>query len=174
MKSLLGAKRVRLVLAMACAVGVTMVFGAGSAWAISPHFIKVTAALQNGNVAVKFKEAGLGTNQNINYQACADVEVTCVCVTNSGNCPAAANKKTFTSQICKSATFSSGKNGTVSQTLIITPPACGPSDPPTCGGGQELRLSQVTYTQIRIEDLTNGVTQLATPSALAKTFFTCP
>lgn len=166
-------KRFRLILAFVLAASM-MVFAAGSAWAQNPHFIKVTAALQNGNLAVKFKEAGLGSNQNINYQATTTAEVTCVCVNNSGNCPAAANKKTFTSEVSASGTFPSGKNGTVSATLFITPPACGPSDPPTCGGGQELRLSQVTYTQIKISDLTNGITVFATPSALSKTFFTCP
>jgi hypothetical protein len=140
----------------------------------SPHFTKVTATLESdGDVAVKFKEAGLGANQTINYVASADAKITCVCVNHNGSCPAAANKVDNDSNLTTPGTFSSGKNGTISQTLTITP-ECPSSDPPTCGNGQVLRLSAVSYTNIEITDTTNHVSEDAVPSTLAATFFTCP
>jgi hypothetical protein len=121
------------------------------------------------------KQAGLGTNQLINYLAEADATVTCTCVTNSGRCPNAANKVTFTEAVAEPATFSSGKNGQVNQTITLSPPACPSSDPPTCGGGQELTLSAITWENIQLKDLTTPVGPVpATPSSLSATFFTCP
>lgn len=170
------AKRVRLILAVASSAAI--MFSAVSVWAQNPHFVgPVTAKFHqpiNGSIDVKFKEAGLGSNVNINYIASADVTVVCVCVNNSGNCPNAANKQTTSSQVDVPAIISSGKNGTVSATLNIPAPGCGSSEPPTCGGGQELRLSEITWTNIQITDTTNNVTAFATPATLSKTVFTCP
>lgn len=159
--------------ATACAV---MVFSLGSAWAQNPHFVgTVTAKIQpNGSVNVKFKEAGLGSNVNIDYVASADVTAVCVCVTNSGQCPNAENKKTTSTHIDVPATISSGKNGAVSATLNIPAPGCGSSAPPTCGGGQSLILSEITWTNIKITDTTNEISAFATPATLSKTLFTCP
>ena len=146
----------------------------GSAKADSPHFNKVTATLESdGDVAVKFKEAGLGDNATINYLASASAQITCTCVNHSGTCPAAANKIDDTANLTQPGTFSSGKNGTISQTLTISP-QCPSSAPPTCGGGQVMRLSSVSYTNIQITDTTNNVSKNAVPSSLGATFFTCP
>jgi hypothetical protein len=71
-------------------------------------------------------------------------------------------------------TFSSGKNGTISKSLEASPPPCPSSAPPTCGKGQSLVLSAVTYTHITLEDMTNGLRATGLPSSLSKTFFTCP
>jgi hypothetical protein len=73
------------------------------------------------------------------------------------------------------ATFNSGKNGQVNQTLTVPAPACPPSDPPTCGNGQEFRLSAITWENIQLTDLTTPVgPEPATPSSVSATFFTCP
>lgn len=167
--------KVGLSLAFVVSTGAAMVFTAGIVWADSPHFTKVTATLQNdGDVDVKFKEVGLGNSLNIDYLATADTEVTCTCVTRSGKCPSAANKTTFEAQASASGTFPSGKNGSVSATLTIPAPECPASQPPTCGGGQELRLSAISYKNIKIKDTTNFVEATATPSSFSTTFFTCP
>ncbi|MBI1919557.1 MAG: hypothetical protein HYS23_00605 [Geobacter sp.] len=168
------AKKVMHLLAVAASAAI--LFSAGSVWAQNPHFVgTVTAKIQpNGSVNVKFKEAGLGSNVNIDYVASADVTAVCVCVTNSGQCPNAENKKTTTTHIDVPATISSGKNGTVSATLNIPAPGCGSSAPPTCGGGQSLILSEITWTNIKITDTTNVVSAFATPATLSKTLFTCP
>lgn len=167
-------KRLKFILAVASSTAIVLC--AGSVWAQNPHFVgTVTAKIQpNGSVNVKFKEAGLGSNININYVASADATAVCVCVTNSGNCPNAANKITTSTHVDVPATISSGKNGTVSATLNIPVPSCGSSDPPTCGGGQDLRLSEITWTNIKITDTTNAVSAFATPATLSKTLFTCP
>jgi hypothetical protein len=66
-----------------------LVCAAGMAWADSPHFVgRVTAELlANNNVLVCFKEAGLGSNALIAYEATANVTATFVCVNNGGECP---------------------------------------------------------------------------------------
>ncbi len=58
--------------------------------------------------------------------------------------------------------------------LTVEPPACPPSDPPTCGSGQHLVLSAVSYTNISLADLTNGVFASGLPSSVSTTFFVCP
>jgi hypothetical protein len=96
-------------------------------------------------------------------------------VTNSGRCPNAANKVTFTEAVAEPATFSSGKNGQVNQTITIEAPECPASDPPTCGNGQDLVLSAIAWTNIQLTDLTTPVgPEAATPSSVSATFFTCP
>jgi hypothetical protein len=121
------------------------------------------------------KQAGLGTNQLINYLAEADARVTGNCVTNGGRCPSASNKVTFTVAVNQPAAFNSGQNGQVNQTITLSPPACPSSDPPTCGNGQDLVLSAIAWTNIQLTDLTTPVgPEAATPSSVSATFFTCP
>jgi hypothetical protein len=154
-----------------------LVCPAGNVWADSPHFInsQTTATLaQNGDLVVSWKEAGLGDNVLINYEASADANATCTCLSRSGNCPAAANKVTVSGPVSAMGAFNSGKNGTISKSLDVSPPPCPSSAPPTCGRGQTLVLSAVTYTNITLEDVTNGISASGLPSSLAKTFFTCP
>lgn len=155
---------------------IPLMLAAAVVWAANPHFIFVDASLQSdGDVNVSFKEAGLGDNQLIDYLAEADATVTCNCVTNSGRCPKASNKVTFTVAVDQPATFSSGQNGQVNQTIVIEAPECGPSEPPTCGGGQHLALSAITWENIQLTDLTTPVgPEAATPSSLSAEFFTCP
>jgi hypothetical protein len=117
---------------------------------------------------------GLGTNQNINYLAEADVTVTCNCVTKGGKCPSASNKVTETSHVAEPATFSSGQNGnvTASVTLEVPDPSCPSSDPPTCGNGQKLVPSAITWENIQITDLTTPVgPEPAVPSSISAVFF---
>ena len=136
----------------------------------NPHFVgRVTSKFQGNSVQVCWKEAGLGSNVNINYQASADATASYVCVNNGGNCPDAANKEDVAGPVTASGTFSSGKNGAISQCLTINPPSATLSCP-----GQTVTLAAVSYTNIAITDTTNGVSQTAIPSTLAKTLFTCP
>jgi hypothetical protein len=150
---------------------------AGNVLADSPHFINSQTAAtlaQNGDLVVSWKEAGLGNNVVINYEASADANATCTCVSRSGKCPAAANKVTVSGPVSAMGAFSSGRNGTIAESLEVSPPPCPSSAPPTCGTGQRLVLSAVTYTNIALEDVTNGISASGLPSSLAKTFFTCP
>lgn len=153
-----------------------LMLAAGIVWAVNPHFIFVKSSLQeDGDLDVAFKEAGLGDNLNINYLAEADVTTICQCVNNSGNCPQASNKVTSTSHEAQPATFNSGKNGQINQTITLHAPPCPPSDPPTCGNGQVLKLASITWNNIQLTDQTTPVGPVAAePASLSGTFFTCP
>jgi hypothetical protein len=132
--------------------GFTM--AAPAALATSPHFISASGTLNgDGSLTVKFKEAGLGTNELINYTLSADATATYVCVNRGGANPSASNKTTVNGPVSASGTFNSGKNGNVTASLTVSPP---PSDI-TCPPGQSLQLASVTYDNVTLTDTTNGV-----------------
>ncbi|HEY0889944.1 MAG TPA: hypothetical protein VGE38_10065 [Nocardioides sp.] len=125
------------------------------AQAVSPHFISASGGLNaNGSLTVNFKEAGLGTNQNITYVLSADATATYVCVNRGGANPSASNKTTVSGPVSATGTFSSGKNGNVVGSLTVQPPPTSL----TCPGGQTLRLASVSYTNVTLTDTTNGIT----------------
>jgi hypothetical protein len=131
-----------------------VVMAASPALAVSPHFISATGTLNaNGTLTANFKEAGLGTNQNINYTLTADATATYVCVNKGGANPSAQNKTTVAGPVSASGTFNSGKNGNVVGSLTVSPP---PSDI-TCPNGQTLQLASVSYTGVTLTDTTNNV-----------------
>lgn len=124
------------------------------AQAVSPHFIRASGDLNaSGSLTVNFKEAGLGTNQNINYALTADATATYVCVNKGGANPSAQNKTTVAGPVIATGTFSSGKNGQVTASLTVLPP---PSDI-SCPPGQSLELAEVSYTNVVLTDTTNSV-----------------
>jgi hypothetical protein len=126
-----------------------------AALAASPHFISATGTLNaSGSLTVNFKEAGLGTNQLINYTLTANATATYVCVNNGGANPSAQNKTTVSGPVSASGTFSSGKNGNVTASLTVSPP---PSNI-TCPPGQKLELASVSYTGVTLTDTTNNIT----------------
>lgn len=153
----------RLVIAL-CAPLLLMVAVAVPTFAVSPHFISASAQLSGTNLVVNFKEAGLGTNQLINYTASADSTVTYVCVNRGGANPSASNKTTVSGPVSASGTFDSGKNGNVTASLTIGPPGPGGF---SCPSGQSLQIAEVSYSGVAITDTTNGITE-----SIAGTFST--
>ena|SRR5215469_15151075 len=132
-----------------------VVMAASPALAVSPHFVSAAGTLNsNGSLTVNFKEAGLGTNQNIKYTLSANASATYVCVNKGGANPSASNKTTVAGPVSASGTFNSGKNGNVTASLTVSPP---PSDI-TCPSGQTLKLASVSYTGVTLADTTNGIT----------------
>jgi hypothetical protein len=132
----------------------TAVSAVPAAFADSPHFIRASGTLNsNGSLTVNFKEAGLGTNQNIDYTLTANATATYVCVNNGGANPSAQNKTTVAGPVSATGTFSSGKNGQVTASLTVSPP---PSDI-SCPPGQKLELASVSYTDVTLTDTTNNV-----------------
>jgi hypothetical protein len=132
------------------------------ALAQNEHFIRASGSLNNaGALTVSFKEAGLGTNQNITYLLTADAAATYVCVNNGGGNPSAQNKATVAGPVSATGTFSSGKNGQITQSLTVNPP---PSDI-SCPPGQSLRLAEVTYENVVLTDTTNNI-----PAPIGGTF----
>src|SRR5512132_2432454 len=133
-------------------VSVLLALMSSPAWAVSPHFVRADANLSGANLVVSFKEAGLGTNQLITYEATAVY----VCVNRGGGNPSASNKTTVSGPVTATGTFSSGKNGQVTASLTLTPPGPGGF---TCPPGQRSQIAEVTYTNVAITDTTNGVTE---------------
>jgi hypothetical protein len=145
-------KRILATAVMACALVGLM---STAAVAVSPHFIFANGSLNNdGSLTVDFKEAGLGTNQLIDYSLTADATVTYVCVNKGGKNPSAQNKTTVSGPVSATGSFSSGKNGNVTASLTVDPP--GPGDF-SCPGGQSLQIAQVSYTNVVLTDTTNSV-----------------
>jgi hypothetical protein len=143
--------------AILAAMIATLAFAA-VAQAQSPHFVRASASGPNsaGQLLVSFKEAGLGDNQLITYVASADATATYACFNNGGNHPQATNKETVSGPVSATGTFSSGRNGTISQTLTLNPPSAGSF---SCPPGQRLVLAAVSYTNVAITDTTNSVTE---------------
>ena len=142
---------------------------AGVASAASPHFVRVSASGPNsaGQLVVSFKEAGLGDNQLIAYRASADATATYACINGGGKHPQATNKESFAGPVEATGTFSSGKNGSISQSLTLSPPGPGSF---TCPPGQRRILADVSYTNVAIADTTNGVTE-SIPGTFSRVFF---
>ena len=99
-------------------------------------------------------EAGLGTNQNINYTLSANASATYVCVNKGGANPSASNKTNVAGPVSASGTFNSGKNGNVTASLTVSPPPANLN----CPGGQTQQVASVTYTGVTLTDTTNGIT----------------
>jgi hypothetical protein len=131
------------------------VLAASPALAVSPHFISATGTVNSdGSLTANFKEAGLGTNQNINYTLTAQGTATWVCVNGGGANPSAQNKTTVNGPVSASGTFNSGKNGNVTASLTVQPPPSNIS----CPKGQKLELASASYTGVTLTDTTNGIT----------------
>ena len=129
-------------------------FAASAALAQNEHFVRASGNLNaNGSLTVNFKEAGLGTNQLIDYELTADATATYVCVNRGGANPSAQNKTTVSGPVSATGTFSSGRNGQVTASLTLSPP---PSDI-SCPPGQSLELASVEYTNVVLTDTTNNV-----------------
>lgn len=154
------------------AVGV-LALATGVAFAASPHFVNGPDASLNtstGSVTVTWKEAGLGDTTLVSYEASADGRARYQCVNHGDKCPAAANKQDVFGPVSATGTFASGKNGSITASLTIQPPA----STLDCPGNQIIKLVSVSYTDIALADLTNNVVASADPSSLSMSGPECP
>ena len=143
----------RKVMLLAASLAMVLAY-AVPAFAQNEHFIRASGSLNaDGSLTVSFKEAGLGTNQLINYTASGQGTATYVCVNRGGGNPSASNKTAVAGPVSASGTFNSGKNGQVTASLTVSPP---PSDI-SCPSGQSLQLASVSYTNVVLTDTTNNV-----------------
>lgn len=147
----------RLTTTVALALG-TVAIGVGPALAASPHFINASATgpSSSGTLSVNFKEAGLGDNVSITYRASADATAVYACLNHGGHHPQASNKETVSGPVSATATFSSGKNGSISQSLTLPPPSAGSF---SCPSGQTLVLASDSFSNVAITDTTNSLTE---------------
>ena len=144
-----------------------------AAVAASAHFVRgpfSSINTGNGNVTVSWKEAGLGDTVNVAYVAGANGTARYQCVNHGGKCPAASNKQNVAGPVTASGIFASGKNGTISGALTFEPPA----GTLKCPGGQVLKMVSASFTDIALDDTTNGVHAGAAPSSLGMSGPECP
>jgi hypothetical protein len=137
----------------------------GVALAQSPHYVKGPDATLNGSDAVvSWKEAGLGsiTPAQVTYTADADGTATYACINRGGNHPSASNKQEVNGPVESSGTFPIGKNGTITGSLSISPPA----STLNCPGNQAELLACVSYSGISLTSSAQMTTVGANPSSL--------
>jgi hypothetical protein len=151
----------------------TVLLAAGPADAASPHFVNGPDASINSNtgaVTVTWKEAGLGDTELVSYEASADGSARYQCVNRGGKCPQASNKQDVFGPVIATGTFASGKNGSITASLTLLPPA----STLVCPGNQVIKLVSVSFSGIALADVTNNEVALATPSELSFSGPECP
>jgi hypothetical protein len=129
-------------------------FFASPASASNPHFLKASASGPNsaGQLSVDFKIAGLGDTVTTTVTASADATAVYACRNNGGNFPADPNKTEVSGPVSASGQFSSGKNGQITGSLTLNPPAATLSCPP----GQTRVLVSVVYTNVAVSQVDAG------------------
>lgn len=147
----------RLTKALALLV-LLMGIAVSAVFAANPHFIssKTDAHLDGaGNLLIDFKIAGLGDNVSTTITAHADATSLYACKNNGGNFPSDPKKQEFTGPVEASVDATSGKNGQIEATVVLSPPMGTP--PLYCPGNQVATLVQVTYSNVYVSEPHAGV-----------------
>jgi hypothetical protein len=131
----------------------------------SPHFISATASVDSGTGAlvVDFKEAGLGTNQLINYEVDATATGQYQWFNHGGNKPQGQPFQFGPITVSGTGSFDSGKNGNVTASITVSPP---PPDQAVldAGAGKNWTLElTITWSNITLTDTTTPVTTAVIP-----------
>jgi hypothetical protein len=84
---------------------------------------------------------------------------------NGGNFPADPKKQEVSGPVSASGDFTSGKNGQITDSLALSPPA----STLDCPSGQHVVLARVSYTNVSVSEPAAG-TQ-AIPGTFSRTFF---
>lgn len=137
------------------------------AFADNPHFTRADASLlADGDLECTFKIAGLGDNETMTISCSADAQAFYACFNRGGKHPQAANKEEAAGPVSASGEFTSGKNGQITGSLEVNPPAATIS----CPGNQVLRLCSVSYSNVT---LTSDGVSASVPGSLSRTFLDC-
>ncbi|MGH3465949.1 MAG: hypothetical protein ACRDP9_31140, partial [Kribbellaceae bacterium] len=94
----------------------------------------------------------------------ADATALFACQNNGGNFPSDPKKQLVSGPVSASDDFTSGKNGSVSGSLTLSPPA----STLVCPGGQRVVLANVSYTNVQIA---GGGDVASIPGTFSRTFF---
>jgi len=86
------------------------------------------------------------------------------CQNNGGNFPNDPKKTTVSGPVTASGDFTSGKNGQITGSLTLSPPAT----TLTCPSGQHVVLVSVSYTNVQVS---GGGDTAAIPGTFSRTFF---
>ena len=137
------------------------------AMAANPHFIQATATGPdaNGDLTVSFKIAGLGDTVTTTVTASADATAVYACMNKGGNFPNDPKKQEVSGPVSASGEFTSGKNGQITDSLTLHPPASTLECPP----GQTAVLVSVTYTNVAVSEPNAGTEPI--PGTFSRTFY---
>jgi|tagenome__1003787_1003787.scaffolds.fasta_scaffold20988198_2 hypothetical protein len=143
---------------------VTTSIGSGST---SLAVLAPTASAPSGatSLLVSWDEVGLGNTAVVNYSATADLTVVYACLNNAGKRPSASNKLALVSPLSAAGTFEADRNGRIVGTLST---GAAPTEPPSgfsCPTGQTLVVASVSYTNVVLTDMSNGVSIAAPPAS---------
>ena len=157
----------RLLIPVAAAVAALLLF-ASPASAANPHFLRASASgpSGSGDLVVNFKIAGLGDTVTTTVTATANATAVYACQNNGGNFPSDPKKQTVSGPVSASGSFTSGKNGQITGSLTLSPPASTLDCPP----GQHEVLVSVTYTNVAVSAPDAGTASI--PGTFSRTFFT--
>jgi hypothetical protein len=160
---------VALAFTAACAETPTALSPAGSALFASAHFIssQVSASGPNadGTLDVNFKIAGLGENVTTTVTASAYGTALYACQNNGGNFPSDPKKQEVSGPVTASGDFTSGKNGQITGSLTLSPPASTLECPP----GQTAVLANVSYTNVQVSEPAAGTESIS--GTFSRTFY---
>ena len=146
---------------------VALALTASVAVAENAHFVRASATGPNndGTLTVNFKIAGLGANQTITVTASANATAVYACQNNGGQFPSDPKKQTVAGPVSASGAFTSGKNGSIDDSLTLSPPA----STLDCPGGQHAVLASVSYTNVAVSAPGAGTASI--PGTFSRTFF---
>jgi hypothetical protein len=140
---------------------------AAVAVAAAPHFVRADASGPNadGTLTVNFKIAGLGDTVTTTVTASADATALYACQNRGGNFPEDPKKQVVSGPVSASGEFTSGKNGQITGTLTLEPPA----STLDCPGGQRVVLASVSYTNVAVSEPAAGTEPI--PGTFSRVFF---
>jgi hypothetical protein len=158
----------RLLVLVAAAVAALLLF-ASPASAASPHFLRASASGPDGSgdLVVNFKIAGLGDTVTTTVTASANATAVYACQNNGGNFPSDPKKQQVSGPVSASGDFTSGKNGSITDSLTLMPPA----STLNCPGGQHEVLASVSYTNVQVS---GGGDTADIPGTFSRTFVVIP
>jgi hypothetical protein len=159
-------RSLRLIALVALTLVVTLGL-ADVAHAANAHFVQASATGpdDNGNLIVDFKIAGLGDTVTTTVTASGNATALYACQNNGGNFPSDPKKQEVSGPVSASGEFTSGKNGQITDSLTLMPPA----STLECPQGQTDVLARVTYTNVAVSEPAAGTENI--PGTFSRIFF---
>jgi hypothetical protein len=121
------------------------------------HLLKGIGPNDDGTLKTEFKIAGLGGKATITLAASADATADWVCQNNRGNFPADPKKQLLTGPVSASEQLTSTKNGQITDSLSLSPPATTLD----CPSGQRAVLASVSYQNVGLSSSTGATESLS-------------
>jgi hypothetical protein len=108
---------------------------------------------------------GLGDTVTTTVTANADATALYACQNNGGNFPSDPKKQQVSGPVSPSGDFTSGRNGQITDSLTLSPPA----STLDCPGGQHVVLARVSYTNVSVSEPNAGTQPI--PGTFSRVFF---